>query len=59
MRTDAKIIRYPDRFMDLRGAGTWKTIIHLVDEIEKEKVIMFTPDLPLYGVDVSPADLSR
>ena len=45
--------------MDLRGAGTWKTIIHLVDEIEKEKVIMFTPDLPLYGVDVSPADLSR
>ena len=59
MRTDAKIIRYPDRFMDPRGADTWKTIVHLVDEIEKEKEIKFTPDLPLYGADVSPADLSR
>ncbi len=37
MRTDTKIIKYPDRFMDPRGANTWKTIMQLVDEIEKEK----------------------
>ena len=59
MRTDAKLIRYPDRFMDPRGADIWKTIIQLVGGIEKEKGIKFTPDLPLPGADVRPADFSR
>jgi DNA polymerase I len=36
MRTDVKIIKYPDRFMDPRGAETWKTIMQLIDEIEGE-----------------------
>jgi DNA polymerase I-like protein with 3'-5' exonuclease and polymerase domains len=37
MHTDVKITKYPDRFMDPRGADTWKTIMQLVDGIEKEK----------------------
>jgi hypothetical protein len=36
MRTDAKVITYPDRFMDPRGGDIWKTIMQLVDEVEKE-----------------------
>ena len=36
MRTDAKIIKYPDRFMDPRGTGTWNTIMHSLNEIEGE-----------------------
>jgi hypothetical protein len=37
MRNDAKIITYPDRFMDPRGSDTWRTVTQLLDEIEKEK----------------------
>jgi DNA polymerase-1 len=36
MRTDAKIFRYPDRFMDRRGVETWNKIMQLLDEIEAE-----------------------
>jgi DNA polymerase-1 len=36
MRTDAKTIKHPDRFMDPRGAHTWKVIMQLLDEIEEE-----------------------
>jgi DNA polymerase-1 len=36
MRTDVKITRYPDRFIDPRGAETWRFIMQLMDEIEKE-----------------------
>lgn len=36
MRTDAKIIKYPDRFMDRRGVDTWNNIMQLLDEVEKE-----------------------
>jgi DNA polymerase I len=36
MRTDAKIIRYPDRFMDPRGAETWNSIMNLLNETDGE-----------------------
>jgi hypothetical protein len=36
MRTDAKVIKYPDRFMDPRGAETWRNIMKLLDQIERE-----------------------
>jgi DNA polymerase family A len=37
MRNDAKVIKFPDRFMDPRGSDTWRTVTQLLDEIEKEK----------------------
>jgi hypothetical protein len=36
MRTDPKVIEFPDRFIDPRGAETWKRIMSLTDEIEAE-----------------------
>jgi|HubBroStandDraft_6_1064221.scaffolds.fasta_scaffold11280_6 DNA polymerase-1 len=39
MRTDAKIFRYPDRFMDRRGVETWNNIMQLLDEIESESTV--------------------
>jgi hypothetical protein len=39
MRTDAKLIRYPDRFMDGRGVETWNNIMQLLDEIETESTV--------------------
>lgn len=36
MRTDVKIFTYPDRFIDPRGAQTWRVVMQLIDEIEKE-----------------------
>ena len=32
LRTDAKIIRYPDRFTDPRGAELWETVLKLLAE---------------------------
>ena len=34
LRTDVKIVRYPDRYMDKRGERMWKTVIRLLDEIK-------------------------
>jgi hypothetical protein len=33
LRSDAKIFRYPNRFMDERGVGMWKTVDRLLNEI--------------------------
>ena len=32
LRTDVKIVRYPDRFMDARGKQMWDTIMVLLGE---------------------------
>jgi len=32
LRTDVKIIRYPDRFTDPRGAALWETMLKLLAE---------------------------
>lgn len=34
VRTDAKIVRHPDRFMDPRGTKTWNSIMDLLNEID-------------------------
>ncbi|MDO9540410.1 MAG: DNA polymerase [Methanocalculus sp.] len=36
IRTDAEIVRYPDRYADKRGVDTWQRITRLLDEIELE-----------------------
>ena len=30
--TDAKIVRYPDRYMDERGATMWQRVMELIRE---------------------------
>ena len=30
--TDAKIVRYPDRYMDERGATMWERVMELIHE---------------------------
>jgi hypothetical protein len=35
MRTDAKIVSYPDRFLDPRGEATWKSVITTLAELEE------------------------
>jgi hypothetical protein len=39
LRTDVKIIRYPDRFTDSRGAELWETVLRLLAE-RREKTAM-------------------
>jgi hypothetical protein len=36
---DAKIFRYPDRFVDRRGVETWNNIMLMLDEIETESTV--------------------
>jgi DNA polymerase I-like protein with 3'-5' exonuclease and polymerase domains len=36
LNTDAKIIRYPDRYMDSRGEAMWNTIMNTIKEIEDD-----------------------
>ena len=31
LRSDAKVIRYPDRYMDERGERMWSTVMRLLD----------------------------
>jgi hypothetical protein len=33
LRTDAKVVRYPDRYMDDRGRRMWETVQTLLDEL--------------------------
>ena len=36
LRTDAKVVRYPDRYMDDRGRGMWETVCRLLGEEEAQ-----------------------
>jgi hypothetical protein len=36
LKTEAKIVRYPDRYMDPRGEGMWATVVGILEEIEQE-----------------------
>jgi hypothetical protein len=31
VRTDAEVVRYPDRYMDKRGADMWRMVNELLD----------------------------
>jgi hypothetical protein len=33
LRSEAKFIRYPDRFMDERGKDMWSTVCSIVDSL--------------------------
>ena len=35
--TDAKIVRYPDRYMDERGAAMWDRVMKLIREQQQRK----------------------
>jgi len=37
IRTDADIIKYPDRYTDPRGVDTWNKILRILDQIEEIK----------------------
>ena len=36
LRTDVKIVRYPERYMDKRGEKMWDELMRLIDEAEAE-----------------------
>jgi hypothetical protein len=36
LRTDAKIVRYPDRYLDDRGVKMWATVWRILDELKQE-----------------------
>jgi len=40
LRSEAKIVKYPDRFEDEDGIETWNEIMQLLDEIETEEVFL-------------------
>jgi hypothetical protein len=35
LRTDAKIVRYPDRFSDERGRRMWETVVRLLNDLDE------------------------
>jgi hypothetical protein len=37
LRTDAKVVRYPERYIDDRGRRMWETVATLLDELEPSK----------------------
>jgi DNA polymerase I len=37
LRTDATIIRYPDRYFDKRGAPIWRHVLELLAEQDKQQ----------------------
>ena len=39
LRSDAKIVRYPDRYMDPRGGKMWNTIMSLMPELKQDEEI--------------------
>ena len=48
LRSDVKIIRYPDRYMDERGAVMWNTVQHILDRSDpvepvQERTPIFSP----------------
>jgi DNA polymerase I-like protein with 3'-5' exonuclease and polymerase domains len=36
LRTDTKVVRYPDRYVDDRGKKMWETVMSLLEELEAE-----------------------
>ena len=37
LRSDAKVVRYPDRYMDERGQQMWDTVQEILKDLEKEE----------------------
>jgi DNA polymerase I len=34
LRSEAKVVRYPDRYTDLRGVKMWDTVMRILDETD-------------------------
>lgn len=45
LRTDAKIVRYPDRYTDVRGVAMWDKVWSIVAELEAEAMAVGGNDL--------------
>jgi DNA polymerase-1 len=45
LRTDADIVRWPDRYRDERGAAMWATVCEILDELDAES--NYNPGSPL------------
>jgi hypothetical protein len=39
LRTDAKIIQYPERFSDPRGEALWQRVLDLLDEYQRRREV--------------------
>jgi DNA polymerase-1 len=37
LRSDVKIVRYPDRYMDPRGAVMWRRVLELIEQVEQQR----------------------
>jgi hypothetical protein len=38
LRTDVNVVRYPDRYMDTRGAVMWQRVLELIDQKKTKRV---------------------
>jgi hypothetical protein len=47
LKTDAKIVRYPDRYSDVRGQKMWSLITQINDSLTVERLAMNEEPLPL------------
>jgi hypothetical protein len=47
LRSDFKIIKYPDRFMDKRGATMWAKVMGLLDSLEQDQRSVFHQEMAL------------
>ena len=39
LRTEAKMVRHPDRYMDERGVGMWQTVMQILDEVRATNLL--------------------
>jgi hypothetical protein len=44
LRTDAKVVRYPDRYGDARGRGMWETVAGILAEVAPDDMTPITGD---------------
>ena len=40
LRSDAKIVRYPDRYEDERGRTMWQTVWEIMDELQRQSPLL-------------------
>ena len=52
LRSDAQIVRYPERYMDERGRVMWETIEGILQELESDH--LFTSEQPLFHSEQVP-----
>lgn len=52
IRTDAKIVRWPDRYMDPRGERFWQIVWELIEELEPLPSVAEVPVPSVVGVPV-------